>query len=105
MKIRLLFALFLPVMANASDWSAVEKVTSIGIRADGTQGIVLRLESKAHNPSNCSLEDHYFIRNTNPMYDEMFSLILAAKKSGSEISVKVNGCDNGRPKVIWVSES
>ncbi|KAF7781457.1 hypothetical protein PRUB_b0680 [Pseudoalteromonas rubra] len=39
------------------------------------------------------------------MYDEMFSLILAAKKSGSEISVKVNGCDNGRPKVIWVSES
>lgn len=88
----------------ASGWTGMRDVERIGVRGDAAAGFYFNLSGAFRNPGNCQLTDHYYVRNTNPMYREMFSLILAAKKSNSQINVKVDGCDYGRPKVVWVVE-
>jgi hypothetical protein len=89
------------VVVNAGGWTGFKDVSLVGVRGDSASGFYFKLSEMA-NPDNCGLIDHYFVRSTNPMMKEMYSLLLAAKKSGTQISAQLDGCDNGRPKVISV---
>ena len=94
----------LSVDAFTATWTGALDVTKVGVRGDGTPGFYFLLSGTPKNPDECGLVDHYFVRATNEMYKEMFSLVLAAKKSASQITVYLDGCDNGRPKVTSVVE-
>lgn len=93
--------LMVSMAASADGWSGYRDVLTVGVRGDSSAGFYFAL-SEMRNPDNCSLADHYFVRSSNPMMREMYSLVLAAKKSGAKINTKIDGCDNGRPRAIIV---
>jgi len=93
--------MLLSAAVNAEGWSGYRDVLRVGVRSDSASGFYFVL-SEMKNPDGCGMADHYFVGSSNPMMREMFSLVLAAKKSGSKIDAKISGCDNGRPKAIFV---
>lgn len=95
--------LMLSAAASAEGWTGYREVLMVGVRSDSAAGFYFKL-SEMHNPDNCGLIDHYFVRSSNSMMREMCSLVLAAKKSGARITAKLDGCDNGRPRVVIVAE-
>lgn len=103
-KIILIVGGVFSLSVQAGGWTGHKDVVKIGVRGDTSAGFYFMLEGTPDNPDSCGLTDHYFIRNTNPMIKEMYSLVLAAKKSGVKITAKLDGCDNGRPKVISIIE-
>ena len=96
-----LLMLGLSVTASAGGWTGFKDLSLVGVRGDSASGFYFKL-SEMPNPDACGLIDHYYVRSTNPMMKEMYSLVLAAKKSGTQITAQLEGCDNGRPKVISV---
>lgn len=103
-KIILVISFYFPLMVCAGGWTDYRDITKIGVKADSASGFYFTL-SGGPNPDNCSLTDYYFIRSEAPMMKEMYALVLAAKKSGTKITAQLEGCDNGRPKVISIMEA
>lgn len=104
MKKYLLLTLFLSNSIAASSWTGWRDVEEVSIRADSAPAIVFLLSGDFHNPDNCRITDSYYVRSTNAMYREIFSLLLAAKKSNSQVRIKVEGCEANRPGVVWIKE-
>jgi len=57
-----------------------------------------------NNPDNCTVADNFFtLKEDHPKYDEIYSSLLAAKISDSQVSIQVTGCFLGRPNIVAIA--
>lgn len=65
-------------------------------------GIYFQTNESMPNPDNCASAVWYQLDNST--YEkEAFSIILTAQATGNKVSLSLNGCVSGYPKVIWIN--
>jgi hypothetical protein len=85
--------LTLSVFSNARQWtpSTNIKVTYVH-NAHGGYG-VFQLDDMSTNPSNCTSPSYFVLsKANNPVFDEIYALMLAAHMSGKKVQVWTSGC-------------
>lgn len=90
----------------ANPWTGHKQVLKLYPHGP-SKGIFVSLEGSSINPGNCPQTDWYFLGPDNHMQKEIFSLLLAAKKSRSPVSMYIdttNTCPEGRPSILAVVE-
>ncbi|NVJ60824.1 MAG: hypothetical protein HWE27_10550 [Gammaproteobacteria bacterium] len=87
--------------AFAGSWANPSKVTvSYAHTAHGGYG-VFRLEDMSVNPDGCSNPVYYVVsKQSNPVFEEIYSLLLAAHMSNKTVHVWLNGCSPHNHPVI-----
>ncbi len=105
-KIRLasfLFCLVTTTISHASQWTAVGEIETLYFHSSYSDGVFL-LRGPVVNPENCPNTDLLFLEKSNPHYDDIYSLLLAARLAKLEVKVYVSGCNpgSGRPKIEHV---
>ncbi len=103
-KLILLFVVLgLPSLSIAQNWTGHYKIKKLYPHGD-SKGIYVQLESASINPDNCGNTDWYFLGPDNSMQKEIYSLLLAAKKSQSPVTMYIQGCAQGRPAIMAAIE-
>jgi len=79
--------------AFSGQWSAASKVlVTYAHTAHGGYG-VFQLESMNTNPDNCTSPAYYVVsKANNPVFDEIYAMLLAAHLSEKKVQVWVSGC-------------
>lgn len=89
----ILSTFFLPLFAFSGQWSHSGKVlVTYAHTSHGGYG-VFQLENMSTNPDNCTSPGYYVVsKANNPVFSEIYSLLLAAHMSGKKVQVWVSGC-------------
>jgi len=96
---KLMMSVFLIVSSSyvnivlASGWAPAGKVTTTYAHtAHGGYG-VFKLSNMTYNSDNCANPVYYVVsKQNNPIFDEIYSLLLAAHMSGKNAQVWISGC-------------
>ena len=87
----------------AGAWTDFQSITHIYVHS-GANGLYVQLDAPVTNPGQCASEDWYFIEGTSPLFQEVFSLLLAAKKSGEKVNLYIEDCADQRSKIVAAQE-
>lgn len=100
MKIKAVFIALLIVTfigctksAKAFGWTSPGEVEVVyAHKSHGGYG-VFTLSSSIYNPNECPNPNYYVVsKQNNPMFDEIYSLLLAAHMSDKKVQVWLSGC-------------
>jgi hypothetical protein len=89
----MLIVLTYSVSSNSRQWSPSSniKVTYVH-NAHGGYG-VYQLDDMSTNPSNCTSPVYFVLsKASNPVFDEIYALMLTAHISGKKVQVWTSGC-------------
>ena len=106
MKVKLLLMMVLilnTIKAHGVHWTEFSQVKSIYPRAG--VGVFVKLDIPVVNSDNCGMSDWYVIHPSNDVYTELFSFILASKKTSTPIRLYVSGCSSNRPQILGAHDS
>ncbi len=95
--------LVLSIPSIAGQWTDARKVKKLYPHGDSA-GLYVQLDASTVNPDTCGNVDWYFISKNNSMQGQVFALLLAAKKTGSDIKLYIDGCGQGRPAIVAAIE-
>jgi hypothetical protein len=81
------------IAANAAGWAGPAKVSAI-YPSPGSGGAFIQTTSSSSNvnPDNCSSPGYPLLEKSNPMFNQIFALAMAAQARGSLINFQYNGC-------------
>lgn len=66
-------------------------------------GIYFQTQETMQDPHNCGSADWYIVARNSNYEKEVYSLLLAARTSGALVSINIDGCEAGYPKVTYVN--
>lgn len=66
-------------------------------------GIYFQTNEAMQNPHNCASASWYIVARNSNYEKEVYSLLLAARASGAVVSISIDGCEGGYPKVAYVN--
>lgn len=83
-------------VALAGDWGGHQEVLKI-YPSTSVNGIYIT-QSSMIDPDQCGYTDFYVLsKDHHTLFDEIYSLVLAARVSGIPVNFHVAGCTNQRP--------
>lgn len=89
----LCLCVFVSSMAlSATGTGRVDFNTITGIKINDNGDIQVKLKDAHSNPGNCGSTNGFYIEGTNQNKDQMLSLVLYAKSTGSQVTAWIVGC-------------
>jgi|GEM_PF-1298909 len=86
-------SLLCSISVLSGEWSPTTKVVQTYVHAAHGGYSVYQLENMSSNPDNCTSPVYYVLSKSNsPVFDEIYSLLLAAHMSGKKVQVWMSGC-------------
>ena len=67
-----------------------------------TANLRIRTDSAWTNPENCTYTDGYMVDPADSGHELLSSMLLSASMSRRRIQLTLDGCSQGRPRVIGV---
>lgn len=95
-----LFLILTPLFnnANATATNNDGKITRIQF-FEGHTGILIKQEGTMTDLGECDRSDHYILGDNHIHYDQMYSLLLASHVSSHSVTLRLEGCLQGFPRV------
>ena len=84
---------FATSVVEAGGWTLASKVEVVYLHKHHGGYGVFQLGDMSYNSDNCSNMTYYVVsKQNNPVFEEIYSLLLAAHVSGTKVKLWVSGC-------------
>ncbi|MBB5211998.1 hypothetical protein [Microbulbifer hydrolyticus] len=102
-QIIILAALLLPTVVIAGEWTPPVdiKVSYVHLNHGGYG--FYEISDTSRNPDNCNTSWYVVSKQNNPIFNEIYSLMLASHMSGKQVRLFIQGCSpHGHPEIMHV---
>lgn len=86
--------------AAAGYWGDV-KITRLHVNM--SSGIYVRIDKTMTDVESCGSNQWFHVQRNSPYERDAYSLLLAAKTTGTKVNINISGCDGGYPRITWVN--
>jgi len=80
---------------------SAKKIKKLHVNADS--GIYFQTYAAMQDPDGCGSISWYHVARNSIYEKEIYSLLLAARTSGAEVTFYIDGCDGGYPRVTYIN--
>lgn len=90
--------------ANAAEVTPLATVVAIQNGWVVDRMLVFHNVSTLTNPNNCPIVTNgYIINETDPVRRTSYDMLIAAKVNGRQVAFVIDGCFQGRPRIVSVT--
>lgn len=89
--------------SNAASGSSQGRIKAIRWYQGHTGVLIVR--DNMSDPGGCGRSDHYILDDQHPYFREIYSLLLATHLSDQPVSLTIEGCLQGLPKIKHVQST
>lgn len=86
--------------AAAGVWGGV-KITRLHVNM--SSGIYVRIDKPMKDNEGCGSNSWFHLQRNSPYERDAYSLLLAAKTTGTKVNINIHGCDGGYPRITYVN--
>jgi hypothetical protein len=86
--------------AAAAGWASSQPISFLHV-FEGHGGIFVR-QAAMVNPDSCTRTDQYLLRQTHPLFKELYAMLLSARSSDRSMMLYLQGCAEGFPSISHV---
>ena len=93
------YLLALLIFVSSLSYAGGSTTTAIPTRVDIDRGYGFMVYGIFGNVGECTVVNRFYVQNTHPQYDKIYSTVLAAFMSGKKVQAYIHSC----APVAWYS--
>lgn len=98
-RVAIILMIFSPSFTQAGVWTDFQTVKVVSLTPSGSILISLDASRNHINPDGCEKTGWLAIQSNNPIYDQIYKMVLTSQAAKMPLRVELEGCSGPYPNV------